>query len=332
MVTNNSTRRSKNPNGRRSGTQQNSILEHLSPPNNDTTAADNTNDNGGGRTTRNGGGGGRRRRAPPPPPNVPIETESILQSHPRLSRMMEEAKYEAFVDPFRGITPFFSLSFNDDSHSDNGGGVANNDAATTTANIIDMQSPWMQCEPVLRGECTDWSFERGEDVDVKNMTTTNKKRQELERKGAKKQQQQQVEIVNVDDDSSSVVAVQQLTFSNNSNNTDGENNVRIVQCGCPTIDAWAIQEWDKYQQHLSKKNKKVGKKRKRKAKNVADVEEVTDLSCDDTNVMTIDDDDDGNVNSLAAATPVLIFGQRRKDESCPCDYNPVSVIDEGIEV
>ena len=246
---------------------------------------------------------------------------------------MEEAKYEAFVDPFRGITPFFSLSFNDDGRSDNGG-VANNDATTTAAANIDMQSPWMQCELVLRGECTNWTFERGEDVDVKNMTTTSKKRKELETKGAAKQQQQ-VEIVNVDDDSSSVVAVQQLNFNNNNtnNNTNDENNVRIVQCGCPTIDSWAIQEWDKYQQHLSKKNKKGGKKRKRKT--VADVEEVTDLSCDDNNVMTIGDDNvaaESNDKSLAAATPVLICGQRKKDECCPCDYNPVSVTDKVIEV
>ncbi len=294
MVTHISTRRSKIPNGRRSGTQQNSILEHLSPTT-DTAAAIN-NDNGGGRTTRN---------------NAPNEAESILKSHPRLSRIMEEAKYEAFVDPFRGITPFFSLSFNDESHSN------------------DVQSPWMQCQPVLRRECTDWAFERGEDVDVKNLTTNSKKRKELETK------QQHVEIVNVDDDSSSVVAVQQLTFNSSNNNTNCENNVRIVQCGCPTIDTWAVQEWDKYQQHLSKKNKKGGKKRKRKTKNDKDVDEVTDLSCDDANVMTIDDDEnavENNVNSLAAATPFLICGQRKKDESCPCDYNPVSVINEVLQV
>jgi len=223
---------------------------------------------------------------------------------------MEEAHYEAFVDPFRGITPFFSLC------NDEGGSGANNDTDN-----IDTQSPWIQCGPVLQGECTAWKFERGEDIDAKTMSNNNKKQQQ--KKGAKKQQQE-VEIVNVDDDS--VVAVQQLNFNNNNN--DDDNKVRIVQCGCPTIDSWATDEWHKYQQHLSKKNKKGGKKRKRK-NNSADVEEVTDLSCDDANIMTIDDDDAENNlnNSLAAMTPVLICGERNLngDECCPCDFNPVSV-------
>ena len=57
---------------------------------------------------------------------------------------------------------------------------------------------------------------------------------------------------------------------------------------------------------------------------------MTDLSCDDykNDVMAIDDDDtERNVTSLAAATPVLICGQRKLSggESCPCDCNPVSV-------
>eukprot|EP00985_Skeletonema_marinoi_P021097 scaffold12780_cov145-Skeletonema_marinoi.AAC.7 len=323
MVTKIQRRRSKDPSGR-GGTQQNSILEHLSPPILPDDATGNTNDNGGGRTTRNNGGAqransggdgaGRRRRVPTPPTPPNQEEESILQSHPRLSRIMEEAHYEAFVDPFRGITPFFSLC------NDEGGSGANNDTDN-----IDTQSPWIQCGPVLQGECTAWKFERGEDIDAKHMTNNNKKQQK--KKGAKKQQQE-VEIVNVDDDS--VVAVQQLNFNNNNN--DDDNKVRIVQCGCPTIDSWATNEWHKYQQHLSKKNKKGGKKRKRK-NNSADVEEVTDLSCDDANVMTIDDDDaDNNANnSLAAMTPVLICGERKLngDECCPCDFNPFCLASLG---
>ena len=113
----------------------------------------------------------------------------------------------------------------------------------------------------------------------------------------------------------------------NNNNINDEAKVRIVQCGCPTIDSWAADEYDKYQQHFSKKNKKGGKKRKRK-NNSAGVEEVTDLSCNDANIiMTIDDDEDNNANSLGAMTPVLICGERKMngDECCPCDFNPVSV-------
>ena len=47
-----------------------------------------------------------------------------------------------------------------------------------------------------------------------------------------------------------------------------QDKVRVVQCGCTTIDSWAIEEWDNYQQHLSKEKKKGGKKRKRKTNNV----------------------------------------------------------------
>jgi hypothetical protein len=247
-----------------------------------------------------------------------------MQSHPRLSRIMEEAQYEAYVDPFRGIVPFFSLSFNNNDSENNNtkGGGANNIN-------IDMQSPWIQCEPVLQGECSCWKFERGEDVDDTKKTTNNNKKQQQQKKGSKKQQE--VEIVNVDDDSSSTVAVQQLNNNNNDNNND-ENKVRIVQCGCPTIDSWAIEEWEKYQQQiLSKKKKnKGGKKRKRKNSSV-DVEDVTDLSCGDNNVVvTVDEDDTENSNatSLAAITPTLICGQRQLggDECCPCDFNPVSSV------
>ena len=348
-------RRKKNPIGR-GGTQQNSSLEHLSPPissKDNTNNANNNNNNGGGggRTTRNGGqqrnnncgGGGRQqqqqlRRAPTPPP----PEESTLQSHPRLSRIMEEAQYEAYVDPFRGILPFFSLSYNnDDNNNDEGGGVSNID------NNIDTQSPWVPCESVLQGECTSWKFEQGDDVDTTKKMSY--KKQQQQKKGVKKQQQK-VEIVNVDDDdnddSSSVVDVQQLKNNNSSGSNDNNNDeskVRIVQCGCTTIDAWAIEEWERYYLQLSKtkKNKKAGgMKRKRKNTSTVDVdmEEGTDLSCDDNNVGTINDDDNNDdddaaekkndVNSsssLAAITPILICGQRKLDgdECCPCDFNPV---------
>ncbi len=184
---------------------------------------------------------------------------------------------------------------------------------------------------MLQGECSCWKFERGEDVDDTKKTTNNNKKQQQQKKGSKKQQE--VEIVNVDDDSSSTVAVQQLNNNNNdNNNSNDENKVRIVQCGCPTIDSWAIEEWEKYQQQiLSKKKKnKGGKKRKRKNSSV-DVEDVTDLSCGDNNVVvTVDEDDTENSNatSLAAITPTLICGQRQLggDECCPCDFNPVSSV------
>jgi hypothetical protein len=328
MVTKIQCRRGKNQSGR-GGTQQNSILEHLSPPilsrdNNDSAANNSSsssnrgvrstrNNNGAQRNSSTGGDGGRRQRRATSPPSLNNNQEegdeaSIMQSHPRLSRIMEEAQYEAFVDPFRGIVPFFSVSFNNDNENNTEGGGARSDEDN-----IDRQSPWVQCEPVLQGGCSSWKFEQAEDVHAKKVTN-NKKQQQ--KNGSTKHQV--VEVVNVDDDSTSTVALQQ---SNNGSND--ENNVRIVRCGCPTIDSWAIEEWETYQQHLSKKNKKGGKKRKRT--------EVTDLSASDDTIAvnTIDEDDaeNNNVNiSLAAITPTLICGQRRLggDECSPCDFNPVS--------
>ena len=254
-------------------------------------------------------------------------------------RVMEEAHYEAFVDPYRGMTPFFSLSFNNNSSNDVEGGRSSGDHETNVN--IDKQSPWMQCETVLQGQeecCPSWRLERGEVIDVKNMTSNSNHKKQMH-KGTTAMKQQQTEVImNVDEDSSSIIAVQQLDFTNNNDDND-QDKVRIVQCGCPTIDSWAIQEWDKYQQYLSKqkkKGKKKRKKRKRKMNHSADVvvEEVTDLSCeDDTNVvMAIDDDNDDDdakksVASLAESTPILICGQRKLSggECCACDFNPVSV-------
>jgi len=212
------------------------------------------------------------------------EALTTMQSHPRLVRIMEEANYEAYVDPYRGIVPFFSVSFNnnnknneanylDGSCGGRGGGEA----------IIGMQSPWIQCAPVLQQQQTqDSPFSW--DVDGGNNSSSDK--------------------------------------------TDESNKVRVVQCGCPTVDSWAIDHWEKYQQHLPKmkrKNKKSNNKKSKggsgketkKRKGDADVDDITDRSCDD------DDGDDNECNH--PKTPILICGTREFSggECCPCDFNPV---------
>ena len=332
MVTKVKRRVKRSDSNSRGGTQQNSILQHLnlSPPPEE-LPSDNATVEGGGRVTRNNKGGRAQRRnndgqkqqrAPTPPLLAQDESNSIIQSHPRLSRIIEEANYEAFVDPYRGILPYFSLSCNNHTNDDNDGvSNTNNDYAR----MVDTPNPWKQCEPVLMGECTSWKFQRGEDIDTKFMSSSNKRQ-----KSQSKRQQQEVEIVNVDEESTSVVPVQQLNFNNDNPN----DKVRIVQCGCPSIDSWAIEEWEKYQQYLAKKNKKGGKKRKRGKSAVVDVEELTDLSGEDV-VMTIEDNDgvvgSNGGKSLADITPTLICGRRKLDgdQCCPCDFNPVSMIDSS---
>ena len=42
---------------------------------------------------------------------------TTTQSHPRLVRIMEEANYEVYVDPYRGIVPFFSVSFSNNDQN-----------------------------------------------------------------------------------------------------------------------------------------------------------------------------------------------------------------------
>ena len=274
------------------------------------------------------------------------EALTAMQSHhPRLVRIMEEANYEAYVDPYRGIVPFFSVSFNNNNQNNEAnyldgscGGSGGGEA------IIDMQSPWIQCAPVLQqqtqGAAFSWKFERGEDIGDANKMTSNVKKKKLQHhrqrnmsKRRKKHEEEEVEIVNVDvdDESSSVIVAmpQNITSGiNSSDNDDESNKVRVVQCGCPTVDSWAIDHWEKYQQHLSKmkrKNKKSNNKKSKggsgketkKRKGDADVDDITDRSCDD------DDGDDNECNH--PKTPILICGTREfcGGECCPCDFNPV---------
>jgi len=215
------------------------------------------------------------------------EALTTMQSHPRLVRIMEEANYEAYVDPYRGIVPFFSVPFNnnnknneanylDGSCGGRGGGEA----------IIGMQSPWIQCAPVLQQQQTQdapfsWKFERL-DVDGGNNSSSDK--------------------------------------------TDESNTVLLVQFGCPTIDSWAMDHWRKYQQKMKRENKKSnnnknGKgggggnndnggsgKETKKHKDDADLDDITDRSC--------------NGDDIECKIPILICGTSG-GECCPCDFNPV---------
>ena len=213
------------------------------------------------------------------------EALTTMQSHPRLVRIMKEANYEANVDPYRGIVPFFSVPFNNNNKNNEANYLDGSCGGSGGGEAIIDQSPWIECAPVLQQQQTQdapfsWKFERM-DVDGGNNSSSDK--------------------------------------------TDESNTVRVVQCGCPTIDSWAMDHWKKYQQKMKRKNKKSNNKQgkgggggnndnggsgkeTKKHKDDADLDDITDRSC--------------NGDDIECKIPILICGTSG-GECCPCDFNPV---------
>ena len=121
--------------GARRRTRQASLAEVVSPLGGTTVtvSGDNGNDNNNGtggvrESKRRRRGGGVRAAVAPSnsekssdPSNTSTRSSStekfdddlLLSSSPPLLKAMTEANYDAYVDPFRGWCPYFSLSFDD---------------------------------------------------------------------------------------------------------------------------------------------------------------------------------------------------------------------------
>ncbi len=230
----------------------------------DATTSTTTANNTRGASKR---GGGDKRNTTSSKNSQQQNDKSLLSANLELVTSLTEAKYEACVDPYRGIVPYFSVS-----------------AETGTAeNAESMDCPWKNCCHILSN-------------------VTGKKTLEEE--------------------------------------NDKECMV-FVQCGCPTVDKWAVYELEAYNKEQLKNAKKKKKKRKggsggggrgRKRKNSVDSDTSSASGKnDDEDCIIVDGDDEvpaenGESNEGKTKGLHLICGERKSDVKTlhPCDYNPVS--------
>ena len=252
----------------------------------------------------------QHQQPPQPKPKMKKKKDSIL-SDPRLLQAIEEARYEAFVDPYRGIAPFFWVA---DSAENSAAAAAaatdnNNEQSVvmmhddddddedgdrwwkrTNVHPENMKSPWEKCSTVLN--TTDcgraWSFRDWEYVHG---------------------------VVNVDDDD------EDEFYDIKDNNRRRKNNEQmtlLVQCGCPTVDKLAMDAFEA--DHKLHKKKKAGgrRARKRMKKKLNDADTL--MKSDDSEEST------SSSSSSSIVLPRLICGERSADAipQHPCDYNPVS--------
>ena len=219
-------------------------------------------------------------------------SQSDMMTDPRLLQAIDEATYEAYVDPYRGMVPYFSVSFHQDNSSDD------DDIGKRGAmeNIVDVKSPWTGCAEILDENCSTWRLD-----------CPAAKRDEVASKNT-------IEVVNVDDDGSK---------STNEDETESCADTRkgdravVLQCGCPTVDKWAMDEWELHNKEraVSKKGGRQGKERKQ------------NLPCN------LEDDDQSKAldsgNKINAEPNVarIFCGKRKSDDKlhCPCDSNPVGI-------
>lgn len=232
---------------------------------------------------------------------------------PHLQQAIEEARYEAFVDPYRGLSPFFwvadsaengaatasAIDHNYDNDDTHGHTMMQDDderchrvrmweTATTNINRENMKSPWEKCSSVLNRDSA-WRFQNWEEVHG---------------------------VVNVDDLDDDEFCDIENSKRRNTTNEDDEQMTLLVQCGCPTVDKLAMDEFEMdHKLNNTKKKKKAGRGRKRMKilnGNDTDSSMKSDTNEDDTSILS----------------PRLICGERSSYSKTqhPCDFNPVSLI------
>jgi len=224
---------------------------------------------------------------------------------PRLLQAIEEARYEAFVDPYRGLAPFFWVSDSADysaaaSNSDDGGEDANGQSMIMMMQDSDnedsdrwwemrnidpenMKNPWAKCATVLGTDCRNgWSFQSWEAVHG---------------------------VVNVDEEDE-FYDINDLRR----NNVDFEQTPLLVQCGCPTVDKLAVDAFEADHKLHNTKRKKAGSRGQKRMKKDAVV------------CSTKSSDDNEDISSSTPILPRLICGEISPGAipHHPCDYNPVS--------
>ena len=272
-------------------------------------------------------------------------SQPLLKNEPHIQKALTESHYEAFTDPYRGISPWFWLENGHNHTSSNGGSAKKNNNGGDMSHspvgrvgrngdaVEEYPCPWIGCESVLESSrcANDWKFTlvncngNGNDEIVV---------------------QKNVEVVNIDSDTEGNETTQ--------SNHDEERSAKVmfVQCGCPTVDSLASAELEEYEKQKAaeeKKRKATEKKKKSMSKNSKggsrkrkkfeeEEEEVQLVGEEDEDVMVVEEDGEkeeeqvsleGNTISTRVSEDkgaLFICGERDTDSFVrhPCDYNPVS--------
>ena len=161
------------------------------------------------------------------PPSKKKKNNPTIRSDPLIIQALEEANYEAYIDPYRGIMPYFSVSF---PSSNNGSGGSNNNSSSGGGRE-EKESPWIKCQDVLLLNTTTkkkWNFSNPNDDD---------------------------EVIDVDEEDSKSDSKSAKKKSGEDSNKS-EDIAILVQTNCPTVDNWANDELEVYTKKLAVKNKK----------------------------------------------------------------------------
>jgi hypothetical protein len=277
--------------------------------------------------------------------NKSSKSKDIL-SDPRLETFMEKARYEAYVDPYRGMFPCFCVSFNQSDnhhHFCNGSVNASVDESSSDSNFSSNDAPFRPGEDVLIGGNHPAKF-----VSVENdRAIISIELDRISKAEAGKTQSWVSVTANSSNAINHAVRPSEMDIDLEkpspwmkcSNvlteqweyiipqgvevvNIDGDEDDKppkdvLVKTNCPTINNWAQEEWDALQKERTAASKKKKKGRKKKKKEEDDDVVVVDGSGDEM-------EDDAKRKSEVASDEV-ICGRRDGDGECACDYNPVCI-------
>lgn len=190
------------------------------------------------------------------------------------------------------MVPFFALSYG-------------NETSESSKNM-DMASPWKQCAKALDSSSSNWRFNDSLAAD-----------NDVEKDGANNSGSE-IEVINIDGEESKSIS-----------NKESEHCI-LFQCGCPTVDKWAHDEWERWIKKKSSSKKKScsgrGKKRKRKHSCLEslDKSQASALPGESGNHETENgSEEEEMINSEVISTHLICGKRTNQDTLCPCDFNPV---------
>lgn len=266
-----------------------------------------------------------------------------IMADPRLKEFLERSKYEALVDPYRGLFPYFQLSFPvTESHTD---GSAENESSNKDNYLaVDQQIFVDSNHPAII-----LSIDQEEKTAVVKYTTSGKedtvtldqispmdsgtrsgKTSTIDTTDTTRQNEMAMDLDEKPSPwmkCSDALNLNSWEYTNpdgveviNLDDTEeeGERKITLVKCGCSSVNEWAKAESDALEKErvAALKKKKRGKKGKKK-------KEVVIIDSDDEQ-----QPDDVKKSEIEESKDVIICG-RRGDGECVCDYNPFCLASIG---
>lgn len=291
-------------------------------------------------------------------PNSSLSNKKDILSDPRLAIFMEKARYEAFVDPYRGIFPCFPLpvahNTNNGSHCFSQDSVQNNPSETIST-LRPGQDVWVYTrqpavilsvdddqkhaivkwstrqshERIVMGKISPMAENantiRGRNPSNCDVSADDALRREVDIKSEKLSPW--MECRNVLNDTSTW----KYTFPGgldvdclHAKDDDADKSTAtkdiLVTCNCPSVNTWAQEEWDALEkERLASMKKKRIKSGKRMRQKESEVV-IVDGSGDEE-----ENDSEKNliVTGVVPLKNRIVCGRRDDHDECPCDYNPV---------